>query len=292
MSDGATRQGRRGRVWCAVAPWLASGLAMACSSPRVAPEPEPAAPVPMSTPTLPPTLALVPIAGPDEVLVGNLVRNQPGSLEAPSEYCLDDGRLWRGARFRVGRTNVFDADDRLEAAAGDGTATVTVAVTGRRRPSLDERLVDVGPCPPDHAGDLERMQLRSDWIPDEGLASNTTHARMAATAYVAAVAAVPVTLVELGARTDGQLAIRLHNPFDQPLDGVTITAHYEGGPTKPMPRHDPLDVRLAPGAHVDLTVSLGDQVPGRRGGHRLASIDWSGRAGAATFDVSVAVPAP
>jgi hypothetical protein len=204
--------------------------------------------------------------GAGEAHVGWFVANVAGSMKAPSQYCLDDGSLYAGAPYRLGRVNVF----------ADGTAPGEVVggpviVYGRRLSGLDKKIRRVGPCPTEEERAIP--QLRSDWVADEAdWRGHTTRARLAKTDYIEAVAVYRLPLVE--AERDGDsVRLTLTNPFDRPLGASTIfSLHYEGGPKKPMPIMEPRPLGdLAPGASMTFVAaappSSSPQKPG--GGRKL-----------------------
>jgi hypothetical protein len=274
--------------------------AVACAAPPSAPpggDPTPNATSPLFEEAAPPSSVArdTPASGLLEVdtpaLVGRLVVNAPRSLTRPSAYCLDDGRHYRGAPVRVAGINVF-AQGSVTDLAGK-----VVLVRGSRQPSLLAALTDEGPCPADDEP-LETPQMRSDWVSPEG-GFKSTRAKLGA---LPAFRATSVTPVDLGAQigSDGdRVVVELKNPFAVAMSSLRLRAHYEGGPGKPMPRFEPIDLVLAPGAsrRIELKAHVEAGPTGRtegepRGTYHLASVDIDGKLGHIELDVRIVANVP
>ncbi len=176
--------------------------------------------------------------------VGLLVANVAGDRTTPSQYCLEDGLLYKGAVYRLGRTNVF-----LRGTMPEGAVNSAVIVYGKRVKGLDRKITRLGPCPA--IKDDLTPQIRSDWISDEAdRYGHTTRTRLANTEYIEATVAHPLPLVSEAVASDpAKIALTVTNIFDQPLSSsVEFALYYEGGPGKPMPKFEPQDLgKLAPG---------------------------------------------
>jgi hypothetical protein len=221
-------------------------------------------------------------------LVGMLIVNQRFSVIQPSEYCLDDGQIYAGAPARIGRLNVF-ARAPVEALGGK-----TVLARGRHEPSLLALLRKQGPCPDDYGENPRELpQMRSDWISPEG-SFLTTRAKLD---KLPCFRARSVREVDLGQKlsADGDtIVVELRNPFAVSLSSLAARAHYEGGPGKPMPRLEKLELSLPPGGkqRFELAAEVEAGPAGRtegkpRGLYRLQSVDLEGRAGKLDFDVAI-----
>jgi hypothetical protein len=216
--------------------------------------------------------------------VARLVTNEALSEMHPSEYCLDDGKLWKGARYRLGRVNVFGIDDELAALDTHGL----VAIVGDTQTGLDSKLQLVGPCPknyqPAHA------QMRSDWIAPEG-GPITTHERLKSLSYQEGRKALAVDMVEILASDEAQVRLRIRNPFSLALAGLRFDAHYEGGGGKPMPTLVEQVLALQPGAstEIELPRQLEGQAPNTKAGSGLHSLKLQGRLGKADLDIEIFV---
>lgn len=228
----------------------------------------------------------LPVSGMLHAFVGALRENRHGDEMQPSDYCLDDGMQYQGARWRLGRINVFGLDAELSALA----RSQAVIVYGREEAPLLSVLQKVGPCPDE---ELPVMQMRSDWIADEG-GYRTTRARLQELTYIQGQAALAVTLYEVIAADERELRLRVHNPFDAPYSEMSLIAHYEGGPGKPMPHYDSQLVQLAAGGSVEIALPRSadpDAIrPPTKMGWDLHSIQLRGRVGRARMDADLTVP--
>jgi len=190
----------------------------------------------------------------EKVFIGKLLANRARDKTLPGQYCLEDGKLWRGAPYRVGRINVFPGDGEVPGSL----AGAAVAVYGKVGVSLDARLKKIGPCP-------ERKrpaeQFRSDWLSDEG-GFRTTHKKLARIPYITARKIVRLDMLRLppATRSRGkykpgrkpakrlQLEISVFNPTSRPLKDLLLLLHYEGGPTKTMGHYVQRWLSIPPGA--------------------------------------------
>lgn len=219
--------------------------------------------------------------------VGVLSKNAMHSQTSPSAYCLEDGKLYRGADARVGDLNLF-IDRDVSSLAGK-----PVLARGSREPSLLDAVKEVGPCPNERPE--EHAQMRSDWVSPEG-GFRTKRDRLRDQPFLRAT---EVVAIDLGSMLDGsgeRVIVELKNPFDRAMDGLRAVAHYEGGPGKPMPRYEPVKLSLPPGGsqRLDLAARVeagpaGEDAGAPRGIYALSSVDLEGKLGA--LDVMVSIPA-
>jgi hypothetical protein len=207
--------------------------------------------------------------------VGRLVLSEPLSEMAPLEICLDDAKLYRTARFRLGRVALAGPVSLRAEDAGS-----IVVARGRERP-LRELLQPVGVCGPDFGEGAPQVQMRSDWVSPEG-GIRSTWARVDELSYIEAQHAQVVHMHEVIRHDETSVVVRLTNPLDHGLDGLEVVAHYEGGPGKSMPKLIPQRVDLP--AHGSLEITVGRRVSeewklsrglSRRVGYDLVSIDLS-----------------
>jgi hypothetical protein len=217
--------------------------------------------------------------------VAQLVANEALSIMHPSEYCLEDGKLYAGARFRLGEVNVFGLDKEL--AALDRASVV--AVVGTTKIGLDSKLSEQGPCPDGY--EPIHVQMRSDWVAPEG-GPLTTRAKLAGLSYVEGSEASVVEMAEFLPSDGEQVTLRLRNPFSLSLAGLTFLAHYEGGGGKPMPTMVEKVLALEPGASVEIQLprTLGDETARSKAGSGLHSLRLQGRLGLADLDIEIFVP--
>ncbi len=215
--------------------------------------------------------------------VGSLRRNAPLGIDNPSEFCLEDGFLWRGAAFRLDGENIFGVDID-EALAGK-----TVIVYGESRPSLDSMLERAGKCPEGYGNEESSQQLRSDWTSEEcGFnIGRSTHARLREISYLDARGVFAVEMIKHktdDGTTPDMMTVEVHNPFGVALTDAEVVSHYEGGRGKPRPRYDRQKVTLQPGERKQIRVTLSipeeDIKPGmKKSGYKLHDISLAAMAG-------------
>jgi hypothetical protein len=220
-----------------------------------------------------------------DMRVARLRANEPLSQLSPSEYCLDDGKIWKGASYRLGGVNVFGLDHQLVAF----DAPQLVAVVGPTKIGLDSKLQLVGPCPkgyePIHA------QMRSDWVAPEG-GPISTHEKLKSLPYQEGVRAMKVEMVEFLENDEDVVRFRMTNPFSLPLAGLKFDAQYEGGGGKPMPTLVEQVLTLQPGASTELELPrvIDSAAPRSKAGSGLHTLNLSGRLGRAELDIEIFVP--
>jgi hypothetical protein len=245
------------------------------------------------------------VDGPRASFIGHLIQNEPEHMTSPSQFCLEDGSLYEGAPHRLGRVNVFG----LAGAVQPSMLGKTAIVFGERRPSLDAALKKLGPCPQDYGKDWPHIQMRSDWVSDEG-GFRTTREKLRGLSYIQGAAVLPVKLHEVvraGAgegkgKGDGEAedatpsntTVFLLNPFNMPIEDLRVRVHYEGGPGKPMPHFEERRVRLDPGgrAQVDVVSAIvKETASGLKGGYRLQSLELEGKVGRAEINATLFIRA-
>lgn len=219
--------------------------------------------------------------------IARLTVNQKLSPMFPSEYCLDDGNLYQGAAFRLGKVNVFGVDAELAALKNASL----VAVIGETKKGLDTQLKKLGPCPDGY--EPEMVQMRSDWVPPEG-GPRTTRATLAALPYQEGKQVIAVEMAEVVASDETSVRVRITNPFTLPLAGLRFVAHYEGGRGKPMASYEARELPLGPGAELELALERqsGTEPSRTKLGSDLRSLQLTGRLGQAELDIDILLPRP
>jgi hypothetical protein len=227
--------------------------------------------------------------------VGTIVRNESASMTHPSDYCLDDGTHYTGAPLRLGDLNVF-----IDAGRFDDDTRGAVVVYGEREASLLDAITPTGPCSKDFGREGEMAQMRSDWVAKEG-GARTTRERLTNLPYIRGSSIHTLTLhtVVSDGTDGGPVVIELTNPFDVGLDSIEAHAHYEGGPGKPMPKMQRIELSLPPGGtqRLELPPSIEGGPAGAddgepRGTYWFHGIDLAGTVGQATLDLRIFVGSP
>ena len=183
--------------------------------------------------------------------VGALIGNRPLGMSNPSEYCLEDGHLWQGSKFRLDDENLFGV------VIDPALVGKTVIIYGTSKPSLDSMLVKGAACPPGYGDQESAMQMRSDWTsPECGFTiGRSTHEKLRALSYLDAQAVFPVTFIESATSADdGSFTVTVSNPLAAPIEGAEVVSHYEGGRGKPQPRYERQAITLQPGESKQVTV--------------------------------------
>ena len=199
--------------------------------------------------------------------VGRLVANQPLGLSNPSEYVLEDGRLYRGLPWRANGVNLRIGPGSLPPAGS------LVLYRYTAQPSLADILVDVGQAPEGYGARESMQQLRSDWMaPETGFSvGRSTRAVMKRTAWHDVSWIQPFDAIRVERGKD--IRITLSNPTDTVMSGIEIAAHYEGGRGKPWPRYERKTIeRLAPGERQTLVWPLSLTNDERGGNHTYVSL--------------------
>lgn len=225
--------------------------------------------------------------------VGKITANKPINDFRPGGYCVDKV-YYRGAPVRIGRSNLFGAR------FGANLAGKLVVLSTKRHSDLAKRLTRVGPCSDEQPFPI---QFRGDWMADEG-GYNNQLAKLAEASYLEALTQpTALNMLEVkqpdeaaksgrksGSRpvSIGQVKIAVRNPFDQPLSGLDLIIHYEGGPGKPMPFYETRKLNLKPGQRLELQFPTAIEREIKRGDQRSAwwkfsSATLAGQAGGCTF---------
>jgi hypothetical protein len=253
---------------------------------------------------------LIRVEGLHAVLIGTLIEAESGHPGWPSDYCLEDGKLWTGASFRVGDLPVFGLPRSKTVSDSAGG---TVLMSAERKASIDDKVVDAGPCPAEHGKPWRMMQWRDDWTAPEGqhlpsfgpggASDPWTHARLKALPYYEATEAEPLRVITVevistkasAKRATKAVAITVHNVLNAPLT-LPLSLHYEGGGGKPSPRYVEVKLSIPPGEQHTVTADLslfdGDPATkaGRQGEFVLQSIDLRGVIGQVTLDIAQPIP--
>jgi len=221
-----------------------------------------------------------------EMYVGSLVRNEVLSVMHPSEYCLEDGQIWTGAAYRLGRINLFGLEQELAKV----DSALPVAVYGEKNADLSSKLQEKGPCPDNY--EPIQIQMRSDWVAPEG-GPNTRRALLAGLPYIAVRSVRTLKIAEILESDADTVRVRFRNPFSRSMDSLRFRLHYEGGAGKPMPTMVNKVLALEPGASVeiDLPRNLAPQKAGmrRKGGSGLHSLELSGTLGKAEINIKISM---
>jgi hypothetical protein len=191
--------------------------------------------------------------------VGELVANAPLSLKSPSEYCLPDGFLWRGADYRLGRTNLFDLE------IDPALVGKIVIVYGETRRGLADKLVKGARCPAGYGERQSMMQMRSDWTsPECGFTiGRSTPEKLANLSYLQARAVFELEVfTKLAEVTEERVTLRIYNPFTRALEGAQLQLHYEYRRGKPAAHFESQPIEIGAGQAETVTLARAIEIPG------------------------------
>ncbi|WP_372365828.1 hypothetical protein [Candidatus Uabimicrobium sp. HlEnr_7] len=168
------------------------------------------------------------------VFVGTLVKNEPLGLKNPSEYCLEDGHIYKGAKYRIAGKNIHSSNPQdLSSIYGK-----TVIVYGKLVKDLNKILTKGEKAPEDYGREQSMMQIRSDWVTEETGFSvgRSTKKRLKRFSYIeySKVEEFKGLQVE---KSDNIITVTLKNTFENDIKDLSIIAHYEVVFGKPSPRY-------------------------------------------------------
>jgi hypothetical protein len=148
-----------------------------------------------------------------------------------------------------------------------------------------------GACPEDQPFPV---QARGDWGPEEGsYFTSTERLREAGYLRATSVRAIALVAVEVPERAVGrkhgapsgpvgEVSVRIDNPFDVVLGGLSLVVHYEGGRGKPMPVYETAALdEVAPGKAIRITRPAAVERDGAW--YHYASVSLEGSSGGCTF---------
>lgn len=163
--------------------------------------------------------------------IGRLWKNRPLAFKNPSEYCLEDGKLYRSSEHSFMGMFLLAQHEKLDELAGN-----IVWAEGHIRPDLTQIISEIGPCPADYGKEESMMQIRSDWVGEETgfRIGHSTREKLAKLSYFSAA----TLLVYHGVKSDnrdGKVEISFTNTLDIAVANLEITAHYESTKGKPQP---------------------------------------------------------
>ena len=168
------------------------------------------------------------------IFVGTLVKNVPLGMKNPSEYCLEDGHIYKGAAYRIGGQNIHsDKKQDLEHLAGK-----VVIVYGKEVKDLNKILVKGKKAPEDYGRRESMMQIRSDWVTEETGFSigRSTKEKLKNFSFIHYDKVEEFTGLQIQ-KNDSTVSVTFHNTLGQDIKDLEITAHYEVVFGKPSPRY-------------------------------------------------------
>lgn len=230
-----------------------------------------------------------------DILVGQLVLNESGHPGKPSDYCLEDNKLWAGADYRINGLPIFDLTLSKTTAESIGQ----YFISGEKKFSIADRLREVGPCPDKYGEPWNKMQWRDDWTAPEGSRMFSpdgtgtepwTHARLKTLPYFAAEQVNRSSFITISYEK-GDAVITIYNLFDKPLE-MPLVLHYEGGQGKPQPHYETIPINIPPGETKTFSAPTSRADKGSKKDFVLQSVDLSGTLGRVTVDVSEPVDRP
>ncbi len=181
-------------------------------------------------------MPLLPVKKGVDIKTGTLTKNVVLGLKNPSEYCLDDGNLYKGADYRINDINiVFSNDVNTKKIAGK-----PVVLYGKLKKDMTKIIKKVGECPEDYGREQSMMQLRSDWMaPETGFSVGKSTFEILRNTYYFEVSKLYLyNGIKSYKDKSGNMNVTFTNLFEDQLEDVKITAHYETTFGKPAPIYE------------------------------------------------------
>ncbi|BBM85803.1 hypothetical protein [Candidatus Uabimicrobium amorphum] len=186
--------------------------------------------------------------------VGTLVKNVPLGMKNPSEYCLEDGYIYKGAAYRIAGMNIHsDQQQDLSPLAGK-----VVIIYGKVVKDLNKILVKGEKAPEDYGREQSMMQIRSDWVTEETGFSigRSSKEKLKEFSFIHYSKVEEFTGLQVE-ENDTTVSVTFRNMFDRDIKDLQITAHYEVVFGKPQPRYTTNQVNyLYKGQSVTLTFPM------------------------------------
>lgn len=202
------------------------------------------------------------------VFIGSLTKNKPLGLMNPGEYCLEDGYIYKGADYRIGKTNIYteNAED-LSSLEGK-----IVVIYGKMVTDLNKILVKGKKAPEDYGLMESSYQLRSDWVTEETGFSigRSTHERLKNFSYLH-YSKIEEFQGVLMTQDNSEITVKFTNTIAEKIDNLEILAHYESVQGKPVPHYIVNSVQtLHKGQSVSLTFPTHYSIETRQGKEKQA----------------------
>ncbi len=164
-----------------------------------------------------------------------IYKNAPLSLKNPSEYCLEDEKLYTGSEYRAGELNIFSADEKKPLKADFRFAVIS----GKIKKDMNSKLKLKSDCPAGYGEMESSQQLRSDWVSKETGFSIGRSSRdiMKEISYIEVQKISEYKGFELRrTKKFGYSSVYFKNSLSTDIPELTITTHYESsGRGKPYP---------------------------------------------------------
>lgn len=164
-----------------------------------------------------------------------IYKNAPLSLKNPSEYCLEDEKLYTGSEYRAGELNIFSADEKKPLKADFKFALIV----GKIKKDMNPKLKFKSECPTGYGEKESEQQLRSDWVSKETgfTIGRSTKDIMKDISYIEVQKISEFKGFELRrTKKYGYSSVYFKNSLNTEIPELTITAHYESsGKGKPYP---------------------------------------------------------
>lgn len=171
-----------------------------------------------------------------KLFVGVLKRTYPLSFKKPSEYCLEDGYLYKSADYKIGEL-FLHSDSPQDLTAFEGKI---VMAWGQEEQDLTRIIVKKEKAPEDYGREAGMMQIRSDWVGEEtGFnIGHSTHEKLKQVPFFRYTQIQEFQGIEV-INEETQLQVKFTNTLEKVLTTVEIIGHYESTSRgKPSPYYD------------------------------------------------------
>ena len=168
---------------------------------------------------------------PGKTYIGRLHKNVPLALKLPSEYCLEDSKLYHVSQYGFMGKFLLAQSERLDEWFGQ-----VIIAEGEIKQDVTQFMSEIWPFPADYGREQSMMQIRSDWVGEETgfQIGHSTKAKLSQLYYFSARTVLPLACVSMTRRAR-ETAFSFTNATDKLIDELEITAHYESQPGKPSP---------------------------------------------------------
>lgn len=170
------------------------------------------------------------------VRVGILQKTYPLALKKPSEYCLEDGYLYKSTSYKIGDMNIhFEKKEDVSALVGK-----VVLVYGKKDKDLNQIIVKQGKAPSDYGREASMMQIRSDWVGEE-TGFDIGHSSREKLKKVTFLRCSKIQefkgLNVKRHEKEGLVEVSFQNTLGEDVNNLEIIAHYESVKGKPSPHY-------------------------------------------------------
>ena len=169
-----------------------------------------------------------------QIYIGRLNINSPLSLKYPSEYCLEDGYLYKSIPHRIGDINLYSSTpQKLDSFNGK-----SIIAYGIYKKDLNQILKKSTKCPENYGRKQSMMQLRSDWVSKETgfRIGRSTKEKLKSFQYLEYSKITEFKGFNIvTSKNSKEIKVNFKNNLNTTLQNLSIIAQYESMRGKPRP---------------------------------------------------------